>query len=76
MGLKYCKTTFFAMTSFYHLLEINWFAETIFRYQDVDHLENNIPVTFDDWLMVRNTRGEEALANLAKISRKRIKVDL
>lgn len=64
------------MTSFYHLLEINWFAETIFRYQDVDHLENNIPVTFDDWLMVRNTRGDEALSNLAKISRKRIKVDL
>lgn len=64
------------MTSFYHLLEINWFAETIFRYQDVDHLENNIPVTFDDWLMVRNIRDDEALANLAKISRKRIKVDL
>lgn len=54
------------MTSFYHLLEINWFAETIFRYQDVDHLENNIPVTFDDWLMVRNTRGEKLLQTLQK----------
>lgn len=49
---------------------------TIFREQDEDYMENNIPDAFKDWISARNFCEEGALVNLIKISRMQIKAGL
>lgn len=61
----------FATTLFFDSLKINWLATTSFRNQDVYYLE-----IFENWFGAKNICDVDALANLMKISRKWLKVDL
>lgn len=58
------------MTLFRDLLAMNW--RLIFATKVILKVQE----TLDVWLSVRNIRDEVVIANLAKISRKRIKLGL
>lgn len=66
----------FATTLFHDLPEINRILTTNFCDKNEDCPKNTIPKTFEDWFAARNIRGDVALANLAKISRTKIKAGL
>lgn len=50
---------------FRDLLEINWFATTNFRDQDVEYMENETPEIFEDWFTAGKIWDNKALANTA-----------
>lgn len=61
------------MTSFRDIPTTNLFAATIFRKQEVDHVEKIIPDPFIYWIAVINIQDDR---DLARNPRRRIKVDL